>query len=78
MGKVRAVANGNILDEADVHESLIAAGIYERIDGDGEATPQPPVDNAHVEPGAEQFDADTAVAPMTTADMPTKKGKAKA
>lgn len=52
--KIRAKANGNILDVSDGEaEPLLTAGIYELVDA----------------PNA------TKVEPLTTKDMPKKKGK---
>jgi hypothetical protein len=72
--KVRSVANGNILDESEVHSGLIDAGIYERIDETAEAAkPEAetteataPVEVAADEPAEE---TSTAVEPMTTENV---------
>jgi len=50
MGKVRAVANGNILDESEVAASLIEAGIYVRVDESEESTKVEPLTTESVSP----------------------------
>lgn len=72
--KFRAVANGNIVD--DVPAGLVTAGIYVPVEDEGAepavmTRPAPDPVRPVVEPQS------TAVAPMTTDDVPTPKKSTK-
>ena len=72
--KVRARANGNIVDVSDGEvEALLLAGIYERIDGE----PTPRASKAPAASAKAPAEGSTKVAPLMTRDMPTPPMKPK-